>query len=136
MFDYGSVNLYISKLVALEAAIATVFFINDHFAFSEFGKKAFAILRTNLVRAGGTLISFSGLYIGVELGLHYMIANTIGVGLGSMFNYYFERFEDLELYLSPLNLQPGSLHLPCLSLIDPVKPRELIQQICHRCYQG
>jgi dolichol-phosphate mannosyltransferase len=93
MFDYGSVNLYISKLVALEAAIVTVFFINDNFAFSEFDKKAFAILRTNLVRAGGTLISFSGLYIGVELGLHYMIANTIGVGLGSMFNYYFERLK-------------------------------------------
>ena len=93
MFDYGSVNLFISKLVALEAAIVTVFFINDNFAFSEFDKKAFAILRTNLVRAGGTLISFSGLYIGVELGLHYMIANTIGVGLGSMFNYYFERLK-------------------------------------------
>lgn len=93
MFDYGSVNLFISKLVALEAAIVTVFFINDNFAFSEFDKKAFAILRTNLVRAGGTLISFSGLYVGVELGLHYMIANTIGVGLGSMFNYYFERLK-------------------------------------------
>ena len=93
MFDYGSVNLFISKLVALEAAIVTVFFINDNFAFSEFDKKAFAILRTNLVRAGGTLISFSGLYIGVELGFHYMIANTIGVGLGSMFNYYFERLK-------------------------------------------
>ena len=93
LFDFGSVNLYISKLVALEAAIVTVFFINDNFAFSEFDKKAFAILRTNLVRAGGTLISFSGLYVGVELGLHYMIANTIGVGLGSMFNYYFERLK-------------------------------------------
>jgi dolichol-phosphate mannosyltransferase len=93
LFDFGSVNLYISKLVALEAAIVTVFLINDHFAFSEFDKKAFAILRTNIVRAGGTLISFSGLYIGVELGLHYMIANTIGVGLGSMFNYYFERLK-------------------------------------------
>ena len=93
LFDFGSVNLYISKLVALEAAIVTVFLINDNFAFSEFDKKAFAILRTNLVRAGGTLISFSGLYVGVELGLHYMIANTIGVGLGSMFNYYFERLK-------------------------------------------
>ena len=93
MFDYGSVNLFISKLVALEAAIVTVFFINDNFAFSEFDKKAFAILRTNIVRSGGTLISFAGLYVGVELGLHYMIANTIGVGLGSMFNYYFERLK-------------------------------------------
>ncbi|EHK02152.1 putative membrane protein [Candidatus Haloredivivus sp. G17] len=105
MFDYGSVNLYISKLVALEAAIATVFFINDHFAFSEFDKKAFAILRTNLVRAGGTLISFSGLYIGVELGLHYMIANTIGVGLGSMFNYYFERLKYIA-GVTDVNLRP------------------------------
>lgn len=93
LFDFGSVNLYISKLVALEAAIVTVFFINDNFAFSEFDKKAFAILRTNIVRSGGTLISFAGLYVGVELGLHYMIANTIGVGLGSMFNYYFERLK-------------------------------------------
>ncbi|MFO7794369.1 MAG: GtrA family protein [Candidatus Nanohaloarchaea archaeon] len=93
MFDYGSVNLYISKLVALEAAIITVFFINDHFAFEEYDKKTYAILRSNIVRAGGTLISFVGLYVGVELGLHYMIANTIGVGLGSMFNYYFERLK-------------------------------------------
>lgn len=93
LFDYGTVNLYVSKLIALEAAIITVFYINDHFAFEQYDKKAYAIIRTNIVRAGGTLISFAGLYIGVELGLHYMIANTLGVGVGSMFNYYFERLK-------------------------------------------
>jgi putative flippase GtrA len=86
-----SVNLYFSKFIALEAAIVTVFFLNDRFAFKEFEKKAYALLRTNIVRAGGTLISFLGLYIGVEIGFHYLIANTGGVAVGSMFNYYFER---------------------------------------------
>lgn len=91
LVDLASVNLYFSKLVALEAAIVTVFYINDRIAFKEFEKKAYALLRTNAVRAGGTLISFLGLYIGVEFGLHYLVANTVGVGVGSMFNYYFER---------------------------------------------
>ena len=91
MIDYLGYGLLISKALAIEAAIITVFFINDHFAFQEFQKKAYAILRTNLVRSGGTLLSFLGLYIGVEIGLHYMIANTAGVIVGSFFNYYFER---------------------------------------------
>ncbi len=91
MFDLGSLNLYLSKFVALEAAIVTVFYLNDHYAFEKYDKKAYAILRTNVVRAGGTILSFTGLYVGVELGMHYLIANAIGVVVGSMFNYYFER---------------------------------------------
>ena len=91
MFDLGSLNLYLSKFVALEAAIVTVFYLNDHYAFEKYDKKAYAILRTNVVRAGGTALSFTGLYVGVELGMHYLIANALGVGVGSMFNYYFER---------------------------------------------
>ena len=91
MFDLGSLNLYLSKFVALEAAIVTVFYLNDHYAFEKYDKKAYAILRTNVVRAGGTILSFTGLYVGVELGMHYLIANALGVVVGSMFNYYFER---------------------------------------------
>ena len=89
--DLLNVGLYISKLIALEAAIITVFYLNDYFAFNEFDKKAYAILRTNLVRAGGTMISFLGLYAGVSMGQHYLVANTLGVILASIFNYYFER---------------------------------------------
>jgi len=85
------VNLYLSKLVAIEAAIIAVFLINDNFAFRGLEKKTYALLRTNLVRSGGTILSFLGLYIGVNIGFHYVSANAFGVIIGSVFNYYFER---------------------------------------------
>jgi len=84
-------GLYVSKLVAIEAAIIAVFLVNDNFAFRNLEKKAYALLRTNFVRSGGTILSFAGLYIGVDMGFHYVAANALGVVLGSGFNYYFER---------------------------------------------
>ena len=89
--DIFEIGLYLSKFLALEAAIITVFYLNDYFAFQEFDKKAYALIRTNFVRAGGTIISFLGLYAGVSLGQHYLVANTFGVVVASIFNYYFER---------------------------------------------
>jgi len=85
------IGLYLSKLAALEAAILIVFLINDNYAFDDLEKKTYALIRTNLVRSGGTLLSFLGLYLGVRFNLHYLLANTIGVVMGSVFNYYFER---------------------------------------------
>jgi len=84
-------NLYFSKLVAIEAAIISVFFVNDRFAFKTLEKKAYALIRTNIVRTGGTVLSFAGLFIGIDLGFHYVLANAFGVLIGSGFNYYFER---------------------------------------------
>lgn len=92
MIEFFDIGLVWSKVLALEAAIIVVFYMNDRFTFSQFQKKAYALLRTNLVRGGGTLISFAGLLLGVEfLSLHYLVANSGGVLFGSVFNYYFER---------------------------------------------
>lgn len=91
MVEYLDIWLLLSKLIAVEAAIIAVFFLNDSFTFQEFEKNAYALLRTNLVRSGGIIISVSGLYLGVYGGLHYLLANVLGVAAGSLFNYYFER---------------------------------------------
>gem|GEM_PF-6585638 len=84
-------NLFISKAIAVESAIILVFYLNDGFTFRKFKTKTYALLRTNIVRSGGILLSFIGLYLGVSLGLHYLISNLLGVLLATGFNYYFER---------------------------------------------
>jgi len=85
------VNLFISKALAVESAIIMVFYLNDGFTFKQFKSKTYALLRTNIVRSGGILLSFTGLYLGVSMGIHYLLANILGVIMATGFNYYFER---------------------------------------------
>lgn len=85
------VNLFISKALAVESAIIMVFYLNDGFTFKQFKSKTHALLRTNIVRSGGILLSFTGLYLGVSMGIHYLLANILGVIMATGFNYYFER---------------------------------------------
>lgn len=68
-----------------------MFFLNNRYTFKERPGATFRrFLKSNLVRSGGIIIALIILKIGVAMGLWYILANTVGVIVGFVFNYVME----------------------------------------------
>ncbi|MCU4973353.1 GtrA family protein [Halobacteria archaeon AArc-m2/3/4] len=86
----------VAKVIAWELAIIVIFVINERWTFSDFGSTDVdaigrRFLRSNVVRAGGFLVTLSvltGLVYG--FGVWYMAANVVGIGVGFFVNYSLE----------------------------------------------
>lgn len=93
LVDLLNFDILLSKLIGVEASVAAMFALNDRFTFrpeQNYLPKRF--LKSHIVRSGGIIISIVILQVGVELGVWYLLANTIGIGAGFIFNYVMESF--------------------------------------------
>lgn len=82
-----------AKLVSAEAAIVVMFAANEQWTFAgeEAGWLPARFLRSNTVRAGGALVAWVVLTLLVTYAdVQYLVANTVGIGVGVVVNYFFE----------------------------------------------
>jgi putative flippase GtrA len=83
----GSVLL--SKLLSTETAVVVMFFINNHWTYARDDFSLLRLLKSNLTRVGGLLISLFVIWRLNEL-MPLLVANTVSAVCGFAFNYFFE----------------------------------------------
>lgn len=94
-----------AKVLSWEGSIVVVFLVNDRWTFDDYGSRTpralgRRFLRSNLVRAGGFLVTLAvlaALVYGIDVSLlvfgrdvWYLAANAIGLGCGFVVNYSLE----------------------------------------------
>lgn len=86
-------SVLLAKAISAESAIVVMFIANEYWTFDRWGETSFLalswrFLKSNLVRSGGAATATVILLALTEVaGLHYFLANTIGIGVGFVFNY-------------------------------------------------
>ncbi|PSP73355.1 GtrA family protein [Halobacteriales archaeon QS_3_64_16] len=95
LYGFGSVPLGTAKLASAEAAILLMFACNERVTFAEWGTGgirdlARRVLTSNLVRLGGVAVATGVLLVLTELGVWYVLANVVGIGVGALLNYVLE----------------------------------------------
>lgn len=94
--EFFGVYYLFSAFAAIEAAIITMFFLNNRFTFSN-GKSGLTeliggIMRSNMVRALGTVVQIGMLYAFTEFaGIYYLVSNILAIFLASIFNFFGEK---------------------------------------------
>ncbi len=94
--ELGGVSVVLGKPLSAEAAIIVMFILNERWTFASWGKTGgrhlvSRFLKSNIVRLGGVLVAYVVLLLLHRwFGTHYLIANTIGIGMGFVVNYIAE----------------------------------------------
>lgn len=84
------------KVLSAEASIVLMFIINEHWTFSEYRSGSTIeylrrLVTSNVVRLGGLTVGLVALFVLHDrLGVWYLLANVIGIGLGFLVNYVTE----------------------------------------------
>lgn len=102
-----AVSVIYAKPVSAEAAIIVMFIVNERWTFAKWGRTgpraiATRFLKSNAVRVGGVLIAYIVLVI-LHNGynVHYLLANTIGIGIGFVANYIAETLFTWRVGINP-----------------------------------
>jgi putative flippase GtrA len=95
LYGFGGVSLTVAKLASAEAAILLMFACNERLTFAEWGTGGVydlgrRVLTSNLVRLGGVAVATGVLLVLTELGVWYVLANVVGIGVGALLNYVLE----------------------------------------------
>lgn len=96
LVEFATMDPLFGKIIAAEASIILMFAINEKWTFSEFGVSSgvqllHRFLKSNAVRVGGVLVALCSLFVLHDiLGVWYLAANIVGIGLGFFVNYAFE----------------------------------------------
>ncbi len=91
LVQLGGWNHMLAAVVATETAILSNFAMNDRWTFRDAHSRynwVVRMLRYNAIAGGGALISLSMLAVlTLGIGMHYLIANLIAIGTGTIWNY-------------------------------------------------
>lgn len=95
LHGFGGISLTVAKLASAEAAILLMFACNERWTFSGWGKDGVRdlvrrVVTSNLVRLGGVAVATGVLLVLTEVGVWYVLANVIGIGVGAVLNYVAE----------------------------------------------
>jgi dolichol-phosphate mannosyltransferase len=92
--EFANLPLLLASAIAIESSIISNFTLNDIFTFSDRrsrGAQSFLmrLLKFNIVSLVGVGINLGLLYLLSEVGgLHYLIANLIGIIIATLWNYF------------------------------------------------
>lgn len=84
------VALLMASLIALELSIVVRFELNDHWTFAGLNRKPHGrrFLQSNLSSLGSPVIALAAVnFLTPVLDLNYLIANSIGIALGTAWNW-------------------------------------------------
>jgi putative flippase GtrA len=81
------VPLFPSSLVAVEVSIVTNYLLNDRWTFSRARPSWRLFAKFNLATAGALLVTPTAVWSLVHLGLHFLLANIIGITIGAALNF-------------------------------------------------
>lgn len=94
--EIGGFHYMMSAVVSIEAAIISMFFLNNKFTFRPlkegFKQILVGIGKSNVIRSAGIAVQLGMLYGLTEfVGVNYLISNIIGIIVGSLFTFYGEK---------------------------------------------
>ncbi len=93
--ELGDIYYIYSALIAIEAAVIFMFFLNNHITFKKMTKLSEilkGLLKSNIIRSTGILTQIGLLYILTEfLGIFYVLSNLIAIVVASVVNFVGER---------------------------------------------
>lgn len=93
LYELIRLPLLAASAMAIEASVTTNFLLNAVWTFDDPEPSLSRFARFNLVSLGGMLIAITTLQALVAyLGLHYMVANLVGIGLGTVWNFSLNLF--------------------------------------------
>jgi dolichol-phosphate mannosyltransferase len=89
--DVIGIFFLLSSLIAIEISILTNFSFNEIWTFRDMrgGRKVYTRMAMyNLVAAGGMIINLLILYVLVNTGMYYLVANLFGIAGAVLWNYF------------------------------------------------
>ncbi|MFB6299118.1 MAG: GtrA family protein [Halobacteriales archaeon] len=96
LIELFDVTVVLGKPVSAETAIIVMFIANERWTFAKWGESGIGSLgrrfvKSNVVRWGGAGVAYAVLLVlSGHFGVHYFLANTIGIGVGFLVNYVAE----------------------------------------------
>lgn len=93
LVETGVLGPEAGKVVSAEAAIVVMFIANEGWTFTEYGTDGVGalvgrFLRSNAVRAVGAGVAWAVLVALIHgVGMWYLAANAVGIGVGAVVNY-------------------------------------------------
>ncbi len=89
LHEVAGLALLISDAISIEASIISNFAINSLWTFRnrKVGRLYARLFKYNLVALFGGVINYGAFYLITLITPHYLVANTIGIGLGFLANY-------------------------------------------------
>lgn len=96
LVELGSLEPVVAAVGAKEASILLMFALNERWTFAGYDEGGYVhrvrrLLKSNVVRSGGALVGIATLFVLHQwLGVWYLAANILGIGIGFFFNYTFE----------------------------------------------
>lgn len=87
LYRHAHLALVASSAVATELAIGHNFLLNNYWTFGRRGVSFDRLVRFNVVSLGGQCITVATLWLLVQCGMYYLIANVAGIGLALIWNF-------------------------------------------------
>ena len=88
LYQQARLPLIAASALSVEMAIASNFFWNDRWTFGRSSPSLSRFARFNLVSLGGLAITTATLWVLFsQLGVHYLVANLLGIGLATFWNF-------------------------------------------------
>jgi len=92
LHNHTSLHVILSKIISAETSILAMFLVNDRWTFKEHDNRSIyrRLIRSNSVRVLGLAVGTAGFYFFYQLSFPLLVANMAGIGVGFVFNYFFE----------------------------------------------
>jgi len=88
LYQVARLPLLAASAAAVEVAIAHNFVLNNRWTFNQKKLSLGRFFKFNTVSLVGLLITVSAVFVLVNhIGLHYLVANLLGIGLATLWNF-------------------------------------------------
>ena len=88
LYQFGHLPLALSSALAVEVSILNNFIWNNHWTFGQHSLSPSRFAKFNLVSLAGLVVTTTTVWLlSSTFGMHYVLANIVGIGLASVWNF-------------------------------------------------
>jgi putative flippase GtrA len=88
LHQLAGLPVVVASAVAVEVAIVSNYLLNDRWTFNHHRPSLRRFAQFNVVSLGGLLLTTTAVWVlTTALGLHYLLANFVGIGLATSWNF-------------------------------------------------